>query len=320
MAFLITGLGQYSNLAHEICEIFPAHRAEWLTVLSENFPDGERYHRVASQVMQRDVVIVSGTPDDATFLDLIDVSWTCARNGARSLLLVVPYLGYSTMEREGKMPGESVKAEIRVKLLSAIPHPFVSILFLDLHADGIPYYSDGMTRGFHKHAEEVILRQIHALTDGDSFAIGSTDGGRSKWVQVLADKCHVPTLVCLKTRESGTHTTLKDIQGDANGLRVVIYDDMIRTGGSLIQAAKGYLAQGATRVDAVATHGVLPGNSAATILQSGFIDSISVTDSLPCVYKILERLPSDIQSRFQIVPIASLLAGHINQMLPGTAN
>lgn len=313
---LLSGLGNYKNLAAEITACFPLGFAEKLSVAEESFPDGERYHRINQPLIRRDVVIVCGTPDDAHFLDLVDVSWVCAKNGAASLTLVVPYFGYSTMERGGKRGHEAIKAKIRLQLLSAIPHPFVSILFLDLHASGTENYLESTKCGYHKYAEPVILNEIRRLTGQSPFAIGSTDGGRSKWVQELADQCDVPTLVCLKTRESGSKTTLKDIQGDAAGLHVVIYDDMIRTGGSLIQAARGYLAQGAVRVDAVATHGVLPGDAAEAVLSCGAVGRLSVTDSLPTVYSIRDNLPDSIRERFEILPLAALLAGYVVEQFP----
>ncbi len=99
------------------------------------FPDGECYQRVASDVLDRDVVLVGGTIDDAATLSLYDLACGLVKYGAKRLSLVVPYFGYSTMERATR-PGEVVTAKTRARLLSAIPPAaFGNRLFLlDLHA------------------------------------------------------------------------------------------------------------------------------------------------------------------------------------------
>jgi ribose-phosphate pyrophosphokinase len=82
----------------------------------------------------------------------------------------------------------------------------------------------------------------------------------------------------------------------------MIYDDMIRTGGSLMQAARAYLDAGAARVHAIASHLVLPGDSLDTLTASGLFDSIQGTDSHPSS----QRLPSGA-----ITSVASLLVGAV---------
>src|SRR5687768_5734913 len=64
-----------------------------------NFPDGERYLRILSPLRARDVVLLGGTPTDADWLEVFDLACGIARGGARSLTIVMPYFGYSTMER-----------------------------------------------------------------------------------------------------------------------------------------------------------------------------------------------------------------------------
>src|SRR5262249_35216037 len=88
----------------------------------KNFPDGERYLRILAPLHGRHVVLLGGTPTDADWLDVFDLACGIARGGACSLAIVMPYFGYSTMERAVK-PGEVVVAKARARLLSAIPAP-----------------------------------------------------------------------------------------------------------------------------------------------------------------------------------------------------
>jgi ribose-phosphate pyrophosphokinase len=80
------------------------------------FPDGERYLRLVTAAWGRDVVLLGGTPHDADCLEVYDLGHAIARAGARSLSLVIPYLGYATMERATR-PGEVVTAYTRARLL-----------------------------------------------------------------------------------------------------------------------------------------------------------------------------------------------------------
>src|SRR3954464_14632409 len=74
------------------------------------FPDGERYLRIEADLWGRDVVLLGGTPTDSDWLEVFDLGCGIARGGARSLSIVMPYFGYSTMERAVK-PGEVVVAK-----------------------------------------------------------------------------------------------------------------------------------------------------------------------------------------------------------------
>src|SRR5512140_1924668 len=73
------------------------------------FPDGERYIRIATETNGRDVVLLGGTPTDLDVLEVYDLGYAISRAGAHSLALLVPYFGYSTMERAVR-PGEVVTA------------------------------------------------------------------------------------------------------------------------------------------------------------------------------------------------------------------
>ena len=86
----------------------------------KTFPDGERYQRIATDVMGMHAVIVGGTISDTDTLELYDMACAIAKYGARRLTIVIPYFGYSTMERSTKH-GEVVTAKTRARLLSAIP-------------------------------------------------------------------------------------------------------------------------------------------------------------------------------------------------------
>jgi ribose-phosphate pyrophosphokinase len=97
-------------------------------------------------------------------------------------------------------------------------------------------------------------------------------------------------------------TEVSALAAEVRGRRVVIYDDMIRTGESLIGAARAFLDVGATSTAAVATHGVLPGDSLRRIRESGLFTEIVCTDSHPRAVELAD------EPGFKVVSIAALLA------------
>jgi ribose-phosphate pyrophosphokinase len=249
----------------------------------KNFPDGERYLRIKSELWGRDVVVLGGTPTDADWLEVFDLSCGIARGGARSLVIVMPYFGYSTMERAVK-PGEIVVAKTRARLLSAVPSPEggTSVYLFDLHTDGIEFYLDDRVLTRHVYGAPIITKKIKEHMGATPFVLGACDAGRAKWVQSLARDLGVEPAFVYKSRDSSSGgTSVTGINADVRGREVVIYDDMIRTGSSLVQAARAYLAAGATRVHAIASHLVLPGDAAQKLQASGVFASILGTDSHP---------------------------------------
>jgi ribose-phosphate pyrophosphokinase len=245
------------------------------------FPDGERYQRIATDPADRDVILVGGTTDDAATLALYDLACGLVTAGAYRVRMVMPFFGYSTMERSTK-PGEIVTAKTRARLLSSIPQASrgTQVFLLDLHVDSIAYYFEGGLRPIHVYGKPLVTAAARRL-GGDSFVLACTDAGRAKWVESLANDLAVDAAFVYKRRTSGSATEVTGVSAQVAGKRVVIYDDMIRTGGSLINAAQAYRDAGAIAIDAISTHGLFPGDSLARIEASGLFGRIVTTDSHP---------------------------------------
>ncbi len=284
---LVFALPEYRYMQQKLCAA--GHEAG--EVIIDQFPDGERYLRIETPVYGRDVVLLGGTISDAATLTLFDLGCALVRHGARRLTLVVPYYGYATMERAVRS-GEVVTAKTRAILLSAIPMASYGnrILLLDLHAEGIPHYFEGGLTAFHVYAKPV-LREVITRLGGDDFVLACTDAGRAKWVESLANDIGVQAAFVFKRRLDGSHTEVRALDAQVRGKRVVLYDDMIRTGGSLIGAAEAYRRAGAAGIAAVATHGLLPGQSLQKLQTSGLFDAIVCTDSHP---RALELAPEGL--------------------------
>ncbi|CAN5804022.1 ribose-phosphate pyrophosphokinase [soil metagenome] len=301
---VVFSVESYAYLATAIAQI---GGWELGAVKRETFPDGEHYLRIDTDPTDRDVILVGGTPDDASTLELYDLASGLVTGGAYRLRMVVPYFGYSTMERAVR-PGEIVKAKSRARLLSSLPLASrgTQVFMLDLHVDAIAHYFEGGIRPVHVYGKPLVMAAARRL-GGDNFVLASTDAGRAKWVESLANDLGVEAAFVYKRRVSGSSTQVTGVSAQVAGKRVVIYDDMIRTGGSLLQAAAVYRDAGATGVDAIATHGILPGTSLAKIQASGLLGRIVVTDSHPHAMALL----ADHANFLEVDSTANLLTEHL---------
>ncbi len=245
------------------------------------FPDGEHYYRILDDLRDKEVLFVGGAYDDASTLETFDLACGIVAQGALRLHLIVPYFGYSTMERAVKS-GEVVTAKNRALLFSSIPQTTHGncLYLVDLHTGGLEHYFERGIQVFHVYAKEVIFEEARRL-GGSDFVLGSTDSGRAKWVESLANDLQVPASFVYKRRISGDATKIIALNAQVEGKHVIIYDDMIRTGGSLIQAAEAYLDAGATKISAIATHGVFPPNALQRVVEHPLLEQVSVTNSHP---------------------------------------
>jgi ribose-phosphate pyrophosphokinase len=296
---MIFSTQSYGDLASRVTALARLPIGEVETRL---FADGERYLRLVSDPTSRDVVVVGGTVTEAETTELYDLACGVVEAGARSLTLVIPYFGYSTMERATRH-NEVVTAKHRARLLCSIPAPpwGSRVLMLDLHTEGIPFYFEGALRPVHLSAGEVVLEAVKRL---GAEVVACTDAGRAKWVERYANELHVGAAFVFKRRSEG-RLEVTAVSAQVAGKRVVIYDDLIRSGASLLAAARAYREAGAASMAAVATHGVFPEDAAERLRTSGLLETVIVTDSHPRA----TALRSDF---LQVVSIAPVLAAALS--------
>ena len=279
MNTVLFAIDGYEYLADELARLSGAERG---VLTRHQFPDGERHLAFQTDVEHRDVLFIGGTISDEATLELYDLASAAVEYGAHTLTMIIPWFGYATMERASE-PGEVVVAKNRARLFSGIPQAGSGnrVVLFDLHSEGIPYYFEGGLRPFHVYGKELVFEATRRLVPDHHFVLASTDAGRAKWVESLANDLGVPAAFIIKRRIDGENTEVRGVSAKVQGKPVVIYDDMIRTGSSLIHAARAYRDAGARSVSAIASHGVFPGDALKKIVDSGVIDRIICTDSHP---------------------------------------
>lgn len=296
----------YKDLAESLAG---HHRLERGEVERKVFGDGELYQRFVSDVRDRDVMVLGGTCDEYNALEVFDLACGVVHQGARTLRLVLPYFGWSTQERASQ-PGEIVTAKTRAIMLSAIPRAREGnqIVLLDLHTPGIEHYFEGSLRTLHLTAKALVTERIRCLSG--AVVLACTDAGRAKWVESLANEAGVEAAFVYKRRGASGDPAITGVNADVRGKHVVIYDDMIRSGGSLVAACEAYAGAGASEISAIATHGVFPGDSLTKLLNRGVLTSLAVTDSHPQARRGAREHPELI-----VLPIRGLIWDFVDRCL-----
>jgi ribose-phosphate pyrophosphokinase len=283
---VVFSIAEYDYMADDLVRIGRFQRG---AVERDVFPDGEHYLRIDSKVLDQHAVVIGGTISDKATLEIYDLACAIVENGASTLTLIVPWYGYATMDRAARA-GEAVIAKNRARIFSSIPAAALGnqILLLDLHSEGIPHYFEGSLHPVHVYAKPLIESLARDLA-GSDFVLGSTDAGRAKWVESLSNELGVSAAFVYKRRHGPEETEVTAVSTKLNGETIVIYDDMIRTGTSLLNAARAYRESGAGKMFAIATHGEFPDGALDRIQASGLFEAIACTDSHPRARELRDR-------------------------------
>jgi ribose-phosphate pyrophosphokinase len=192
------------------------------------------------------------------------------------------------MER-AVLPGEAVTAKINARRLSGIPNSDRGNIFLmlDLHVSGILHYFEGDCLRYELYGEEILSNAINELKL-KNFIFGTADLGRTKWVETFATKFKTDIVFIRKSREM-EKTKVTNVIGEVAGKDIIIYDDMTRSGGTLIKAAEAYLKNGARNIYAVLSHAAFNNKDIIKKLEASPIRKIITTNSHPMSQNILVK-------------------------------
>jgi ribose-phosphate pyrophosphokinase len=262
------------ELGEKIAELT---RLEIVRVAHKKFPDGESYVRLKSSVMDEHVVIVQTTsaPQDSRLMQLSFLAGASKKNGASRVTAVVPYLGYA---RQDKMflEGEGISIETVADMLGAAG--IDALITVNIHAEDalkkFPFPVKTLS------AIPLIAEYFVEKGNEEAFALAPDKGAMyiaEQAQRVLGGGAgHLE-----KKRDPYTgHTTQTGQNLDVKGKTVIIFDDIISTGGTIVGAAKILHDLGAARIFTACVHPVLVGDAKKRILEAGVIEIIG-TDSVP---------------------------------------
>jgi len=234
-------------------------------MIRKTFTDGESYHAFPRTIVGKTLIIIGATHTEAAYQELLDLIQGGRYWNAASVNVVIPFLGYSTMERAKPFSCEIPKGITRTRQMFRTRPDFVA--FVDLHSEAVLHAHAGEIRTQHVWTDSLAVEKIRTsgLTD---YVLVSPDYGFSKRVARLASLLECPHTAADKDRYDTDKTIVGQVSSVVRGKTAVICDDMIRTGGSILQTASRCLEAGARDVVVMATHLVLAGDARERLAAS----------------------------------------------------
>ncbi|BDD86630.1 ribose-phosphate diphosphokinase [Desulfofustis limnaeus] len=287
-------------LAQRVAAVMGIECAE---MVRKCFADGEVYHAFPANVAGRHLIIIGSTHDDSSHQEVLDLIAGGNYWNAASINVVIPFLGYSTMERVKPFSREIPKGITRTRQIFLARPSFVA--FVDLHSEAVLHAHSGQIGTMHIWTDRLVVDKIRSLELGD-YVLVSPDYGFSKRVARLASRLECPHTAADKDRYETDKTIVGQVSSVVRGRIAIVCDDMIRTGGSIIQTANRCLDAGATEVYVMATHLVMAG-TARTRFENSPIRKIIGSDTYPGVTS------DELLDVYSVAPlIGEILLSHLN--------
>ncbi|MCW5941874.1 MAG: ribose-phosphate pyrophosphokinase [Fimbriimonadaceae bacterium] len=276
----MSGLKLFSGMANpDLAERITEHLGVRLgNMTCTQFADGEIRVLVDESARGADVFIVQPTcsPVNDNLMQLLVMLDAFRRASARRITVVMPYYGYARQDKKIK-PREPVTARLVADLITMAGAN--RVVTCDLHADQIQGFFNIPVD--HLYAGPVIGNYMieQGYLEQDVVVVSPDVGGVPR-ARALAEMLKAPIAIIAKRRPEPNKVDIVEIIGDVEGKKCVMIDDMIDTGGSVVQGAEQLMKRGATQVVASCTHAVLSGN-APQRLQDSVMSEVIVMDTIP---------------------------------------
>jgi len=246
----------------------------------KRFPDGEKYLRVQQDVSGQCVAIIQSTshhPDEYLFEYLL-IADSMRDLGAEKIIAVIPYLAYARQD-ERFNPGEAVTIETVAKLVESVgTNEFYTV---DAHLHRISDISRIFSIQAHNlSAVPLLAEYISRNIELDNPVVIGPDEESEQWAAAAARVLGVDFDVLEKKRINAERVEIKTRRLDVKNRDVAVIDDIISTGGTMVETVKVLRREGARKIVVGCIHPVLAGNALARLYDSG-ADIVLGTDSIP---------------------------------------
>jgi ribose-phosphate pyrophosphokinase len=260
------------------------------------FSDGEVDVKIQDSMRGHDVFVIQPTcpPVNENLMELLILLDALRRASAGRVTAVIPYYGYARKERKSN-PREPISAKLMANFLTLAGAD--RLLLLDLHTEAIEGFFDVPTD--HLTAHKILA--AHLRERGlERCAVVSPDAGGAKRAESMAKLLGAPLVFAYKRRPEEDVSEILEMAGDVAGHDCVVVDDIISTGGTLIEVARALKDHGANRVIAAVTHPVLSKDAMDKLSESP-IEEVVVTDTIPVP-------PEKRTDKLTVLSVAPLLA------------
>ncbi len=267
------------------------------------FNDGEIRFQSLENVRGADVFVVQSMTEDANFhiMELLLMADAFKRASARRITAVVPYYAYARQDRKDR-PRVPISAKLVADLLETAG--FSRVLTIDLHANQI--------QGFFNMPVDNLMA-LPTFISGfedlklEDVVVVSPDAGGVERARLFSQKMHCGLAIADKRRTEPGVAKIMHIIGDVAGKDAIIVDDIVDTAGTMAEAISALKANGANRVFAVCTHGLLSGQ-AIERLENAPLEKFYICDTVPLKGRKLEC------SKIEVLSVSKLLAEAIDSI------
>ena len=245
----------------------------------QKFNDSEVHVEVRENVRGEDVFVIQSTscPANDTLMELLIIIDALSRASASRITAVIPYFGYARQDRKAG-PRTPISAKLVANLITTAGAD--RVLTIDLHAGQIQGFFDIPTDNL--YAVKVMESHIRATYPREAqLCVVSPDVGGVVRARALSKRLgDVPLAIVDKRREKAGTSEVMNIIGEVAGMHCILFDDIVDSGGTLVNAADALMQAGAASAAAYVTHGVLSGPAVERIENSKALSRLVITDSI----------------------------------------
>jgi len=267
------------------------------------FSEGETRVKINDNVRGKDIFVVQPTcpPPNENLMELLVMIDALKRASGARITAVIPYFGYARQDRKDQ-PRVPITAKLVANLITTAGAD--RVLTVDLHAGQIQGFFDIPLD--HLFAVGVFIDYFSGLK-GKDFVVVSPDVGSIKMARAYAKRIGAGLAIIDKRRISAEKAEVMHILGEVKDKNVIIVDDLIATGGSLVEAAEALKKAGAKEIRAAITHGVLSGPAIERIDNCKSLKELAITDTIS-----LDE--SKRHPRIKVLSVAELLGEAIKRI------
>jgi ribose-phosphate pyrophosphokinase len=271
--------------------------------LVRRFADMEIFVEIQENVRGADVFVLQSTsfPANDHLMELLIIIDALRRASARRITAVVPYFGYARQDRKPG-PRTPISAKLVANLITRAGAD--RVLTLDLHAGQIQGFFDIPTDNL--FASPVMVRDIKQRFALDNVIVVSPDVGGVVRARGLAKRINAPLAIVDKRRERPGESEVANVIGEVDGHICILVDDIMDSGGTMLNAADALLEKGASAVYGYISHGVLSGGAVARVNKSN-LKELVITDSIQPT-EAVKNSPN-----IRVLPIANLIGEAISR-------
>ena len=275
----------------------------------KRFADGEIYVEINENIRGNSIFVIQSisTPANDNLMELLICIDALRRSSAKNITAVIPYFGYARQDRK-VVPRTAISAKLVSNLITnAGAHRIVTV---DLHAGQIQGFFDIPVDNL--FSTPIFSKHIKKYISNKNIICVAPDVGGVERARALGQKLNIGLAIVDKRRPAPGKSQVMNIIGNVKGKNCLLVDDIIDSGGTIVNAAKALKEKGAKDVYVYVTHGVLSGNAVEQINNSK-IKKLILTDTIDNSNKIKKS------SKIVVLSISNLMAEAIKRISNSTS-